>query len=109
PVFKLPLHSPEERQQVLMKCNSTRENYPCASYTHRLFEEQADRTPGAIAVRFQDQTLTYCELNSRANQLAHHLMSLGAGAEVLVAICLERSLDLVIAMLAFMKTGSTYL
>ena len=108
-VFELPLLSPAEREQVLLKWNSTREDYPCASYTHRLFEEQADRTPGAIAVRFQDQTLTYCELNSRANQLAYHLVSLGAGAEVLVAICLERSLDLVIAMLASMKSGSAYL
>ncbi len=108
-VFELPLLSPAERKHVLEQWNDTREEYPHDSCTHQLFEAQVDRTPNAIAVTFQDQKLTYCELNSRANQLAHQLVSLGAGAEVLVAICLERSLDLVVAMLAAMKSGSAYL
>jgi amino acid adenylation domain-containing protein len=108
-VFDLPLLSPAERKHVLLKWNNTREHYPHARSAPRLIEAQVDKTPDAIAVRFQDQTLTYSELNSRANHLAHHLVSLGAGAEVLVGICLERSLDLVIAMLAAMKSGGAYL
>ena len=108
-VFDLPLLSPAERRHVLLKWNNTREDYPHAGCAPRLIEEQVDETPDAIAVRFQDKTLTYSELNSRANQLAHHLVNLGAGAELLVAIGLERSLDLVIALLAVMKSGGAYL
>jgi amino acid adenylation domain-containing protein len=108
-VFDLPLLSPAERKHVLLKWNNTRQHYPYARCAPRLIEAQVDKTPDAIAVRFQHQTLTYSELNSRANRLAHHLVSLGAGAEVLVGICLERSLDLVIAMLAVMKSGGAYL
>ena len=108
-VFDLPLLSSAERKHVLLKWNNTRGDYPHVSCAHRLFEAQVDRTPDAIAVRFQDQKLTYRDLNSRANRLAHHLVSLGAGTEVLVAICVERSLDLVIAMLAAMKSGGAYL
>ena len=108
-VFNLSLLSRAEREQILLKWNNTREKYPQATCASRLFEAQADRKPDAIAVRFQDQKLTYWDLNSRANQLARHLVSLGAGPEVLVAICVERSLDLVIALLAAMKSGAAYL
>src|SRR5215831_3693806 len=108
-VFDLPLLSPAERKHVLLRWNNTRAHYPHADCAPRLIEAQVDKAPDAIAVRFQDQNLTYRELNSRANQMAHHLVSLGAGAEVLVGICLERSLDLVIAMLAVMKSGAAYL
>jgi len=108
-VSELPLLSPAERDRILLKWNNTGEDYPHHSCTHRLFEAQVDRTPDAIAVRFQDQKLTYRDLNSRANRLARHLVSLGVEAEALVAIGVERSLDLVIAMLAVMKSGGTYL
>ncbi len=108
-VFDLPLLSSKEREELLLKWNNSREDYPDAHCTHRLFEAQVQKAPDAVAVKFQAQQLTYQELNSRANQLARHLVSLGAGAEVLVAVCLERSLDLVIALLAVMKSGAAYL
>ena len=93
----------------MLKWNNTGEDYPHHSCAHRLFEAQVDRTPDAIAVRFQDQKLTYRDLNSRANRLARHLVSLGVEAEALVAIGVERSLDLVIAILAVVKSGGAYL
>jgi amino acid adenylation domain-containing protein len=108
-VFDLPLLSPAEREHVLLKWNNTREHYPHALCAPRLIEAQVDKTPDAIAARFKDQSLTYSDLNSRANRLAHHLINLGVGAEVPVAICVQRSLDLVIAMLATMKSGGAYL
>lgn len=105
----LPLLSTAEREQILLTWNNTRKDYPRDTCTHRLIEAQVERAPDAIAVSFRDQKLTYLELNSRANRLAHHLVTLGAGAEVLVAINLERSLNLVIALLAVMKSGGAYL
>jgi len=108
-VFDLPLLSSKEREELLLKWNNSREDYPGANCTHRLFEAQVQKEPDAVAVKFQAQQLTYQELNSRANQLARYLVSLGAGANVLVAVCLERSLDLVIALLAVMKSGAAYL
>ena len=76
---------------------------------HQLFEQQVERTPEAIALIFQEQQLTYDQLNRRANQLAHHLLSLGVGPEVIVAVCLERSVELIIALLAILKAGGAYL
>ncbi len=74
-----------------------------------LFEAQVERTPKAIAVVFEEQSLTYTELNHRANQLAHYLRTLGVGAEVLVGISLERSLEMIIGLLAILKAGGAYL
>ena len=108
-VFDLPLLSSKEREELLLKWNNSREDYPGANCTHRFFEAQVQKEPDAVAVKFQAQQLTYQELNSRANQLARYLVSLGAGANVLVAVCLERSLDLVVALLAVMKSGAAYL
>jgi amino acid adenylation domain-containing protein len=108
-VFNLPLLSSRKREELLLKWNNSRQDYPDANCTHRLFEAQVQKAPNAVAVKFQAQRLTYQELNSRANQLARYLVSLGVGAEVLVAVCLERSLDLVIALLAVMKSGAAYL
>ena len=76
---------------------------------HQLFEEQVERTPDATAVIFSGQQLTYRELNARANQLAHHLIKLGVGADVLVGICVERSLEMVVGLLAILKAGGAYL
>ncbi|NEQ95204.1 MAG: amino acid adenylation domain-containing protein [Cyanothece sp. SIO2G6] len=76
---------------------------------HHRIEQQVERTPNAVALIYETQQLTYQELNHQANQLAHHLQQLGAGPEVPVAIYLERSLDLLIALLAILKTGATYL
>ncbi len=108
-VFDLPLLAATERAEILRQPNDTRtDDFPvgCAP---QLFEEQVERTPEAIAIRCRDEELTYRELNARANRMARHLVSQGAGREVLVAIKLERSLDLVSALLAVMKSGSAYL
>src|SRR5215217_259041 len=75
---------------------------------HELFEEQVERTPNAIAVVYEDYQLTYCELNRRANQLAHYLRSQGVTQEVLVAVCLERCIEIPIAILAVLKSGGAY-
>jgi amino acid adenylation domain-containing protein len=76
---------------------------------HQLFEQQVERTPDAIALIFEDQQLTYRDLNARANQLAHHLIDLGVGPEVIVAVCLERSVELIIALVGIHKAGGVYL
>jgi amino acid adenylation domain-containing protein len=75
---------------------------------HQLFETQVERTPDAIAIQFKDQVLTYKQLNQKANQLAHTLQSLGVGAEVLVGVYLERSLELIVSLLAILKAGGAY-
>lgn len=81
---------------------------PAETCIHRLFEIQAERAPDAVAVSFGDGRLTYGELNRRANQLAHHLRSLGVGPEVLVALCVERSLDAVVGLFGVLKAGGAY-
>jgi len=110
-IGELPLLTPEERQQLLVEWNDTVVDYPgdqCNKCIHRLFEQQAERTPDAPAVEFGKQQLTYRELNAHANQLAHHLRSLGVGADVLVGLCVERSLELVVALLGILKAGGAY-
>ncbi|WNN92284.1 non-ribosomal peptide synthetase [Gloeocapsopsis dulcis] len=97
-----------ERHQLLVEWNDTSIEYPQQQCIHQLFEEQVKRTPDAIAVVFEDEQLTYRELNTRANQLAHYLRSLGVKPEVLVGICVERSLDMVIGLLAILKAGGAY-
>jgi amino acid adenylation domain-containing protein len=76
---------------------------------HQLFERHVVQTPEAIALIFRDQRLTYAELNTRANQLAQHLIAQGVGPEVIVAVCLERSVELIVALLAILKAGGAYL
>ncbi|HEY9872305.1 MAG TPA: amino acid adenylation domain-containing protein, partial [Candidatus Obscuribacterales bacterium] len=78
------------------------------AFIHQLFEYQVEQTPDAVAVVFEGQHLTYRDLNSRANQLAHHLRGLGVGSEVLVGICVERSLEMVVGLLGILKAGSAY-
>ena len=94
---------------MLVEWNQARRELPESPLVHRLFEAQVRRAPEAPALRFGAETLTYAELNARANQLAHHLRRLGVGPEVLVAIRLERSIDLVVAMLATLKAGGAWL
>ena len=104
----LPLLTEAERQQLLVEWNDTKTDHPQDLCVHQLFEAQVERTPDAIAVVFEDEQLTYGELNRRANQLAHHLRALGVGPEVPVAICLERSLEMVIGLLGILKAGGVY-
>ncbi|MEH1894384.1 MAG: amino acid adenylation domain-containing protein [Nostoc sp.] len=105
---ELSLLTETERHQLLVEWNNTEVEYPQQLCIHQLFEAQVERTPDAVAVVFEDEQLTYCELNTRANQLAHYLQALGVKPEVLVGICVERSLDMVIGLLAILKAGGAY-
>jgi amino acid adenylation domain-containing protein len=106
---RLELLGEAERALVLEAWNDTAAEVPADRCIHALFEAQAARTPDAVAVVLDDDSLTYRELNERANRLAHHLAHLGAGPEARVGICLERSLEMVVAMLAVLKAGAAYL
>ncbi|MCZ8118403.1 MAG: amino acid adenylation domain-containing protein [Microcystis sp. LE18-22.4A] len=105
----LPLLNPEEEYQLLEGWNETKADYSYNKCIHQLIEEQAARTPDAVAVVFENQQLTYAELNSRANQLAHYLRSLGLETEVIVGLCVERSLDMIVALIGILKAGAAYL
>jgi aspartate racemase len=107
-ISQLPLLTEPERHQLLVEFNDTAVDYPRDKCVHQLFEEQVERTPDAVAVIFEDQQLTYRELNERANQLAHHLIALGVGPETLVGLCLERSAELVVGILGILKAGGAY-
>jgi aspartate racemase len=105
---ELSLLTEAERQQVLVEWNDTRSDQQNELCIHQLFEAQAERTPDAIAVIFQDEQLAYKQLNRRANQLAHHLRALGVGPEVPVGICLKDSLEIVVGLLGTLKAGGVY-
>jgi amino acid adenylation domain-containing protein/non-ribosomal peptide synthase protein (TIGR01720 family) len=107
-VGELPILSRAERQEVLLRWNDTGKAYPTALRLHQLFEAQVQRTPDAVAVVFEDQRLTYAELDQRANQLAHHLRRLGVGPETLVGVCMERSLEMIVALYGTLKAGGAY-
>lgn len=107
-IAELPILREPEQHQMLIAWNDTVANYPKDQCLHQLFEAQVALTPEAIAALFEDKHLTYHELNSRANQLAHYLQKLGVGPETLVGICTERSLDMVVALLAVLKAGGAY-
>ncbi|MEG4119910.1 amino acid adenylation domain-containing protein [Microcoleus sp. N9_B4] len=108
-ISELPLLKAAEQQQLLVDWNRTDTNYPQDACIHELFEAQAALTPDAVAIVFGEQQLTYQQLNCRANQLAHYLQTLGAGPEVLVGICFDRSMDAIVSLLAVLKAGSAYL
>ncbi|HEX5870375.1 MAG TPA: amino acid adenylation domain-containing protein, partial [Longimicrobium sp.] len=97
-----------ERALVLEAWNRTDAEYPADRCIHELFEAQAARTPDAVAVVFEEESLTYRELNERANRLAHYLRRRGVGPEARVGICLERSLEMVVSLLAVLKAGAAY-
>ncbi|MFI9008491.1 non-ribosomal peptide synthase/polyketide synthase [Actinosynnema sp. NPDC053489] len=108
-VFELPWLSDAEREQVLVSWNGTSPGTPVADTVPSLFAAQAARTPDAVAVTCEGASLTYRELDERANRLAHHLVAAGAGPESLVALRFPRSLDLVVAVLGVLKSGAAYL
>ena len=108
PLSELKLLSDSEYQQLVHEWNQTRAPYPSEALLHQLFEQQVERTPAAIALVFQDAKLTYQELNTRANQLAHYLRRQGVGPESLVGVLMERSMELVVALLGVLKAGAAY-
>jgi surfactin family lipopeptide synthetase A len=107
-VAEIPLVSDRERHKILVDWNNTQADYPKDKCIHQLFEAIVEQTPDAVAVVFEDEQLTYKELNQRANQLAHYLANLGVGPEVLVGICVERSLEMVVGLLGILKAGGAY-
>ena len=107
-VDHLRLLTETERHQVLYEWNATEREYPRDKCVHELFEEQVRRSPEATAVAWQEKELSYGELNARANRLAHYLRELGVGPEIRVAICAERSFEMIVGLLAILKAGGVY-
>lgn len=108
-VSELEILSKSDRHKLLFEFNQTQTDYPLDKCIHELFTEQAAKTPDQVAVVFEDQQLTYAQLNARANQLARYLQNLGVEPEVLVGIYLERSPLIIISLLAILKAGGAYL
>lgn len=104
----LPLLTAAERQQLLVEWNATARDYPQGQCLHELFEAQVERTPASTAVAFEGERLTYNELNARSNQLAYCLRNLGVGPDVLVGLCVERSMEMVVGLLGILKAGGAY-
>jgi amino acid adenylation domain-containing protein len=104
----LPLLTEAERQQLLVEWNDTQAEYPDTSLIQELFEERVAHAPNSVAVVFDGGQLTYHELNRRANQLGHYLQRMGGGPEVMVGVMLERSVDVLVSLLAILKAGATY-
>ncbi|PHM36579.1 non-ribosomal peptide synthetase [Xenorhabdus innexi] len=107
-VMTLPMLPESEQQQLLVGFNATQTDFPQNALIHQLFETQAARYPDAIAVMYEDQTISYRELNRRANRLAHHLIVSGVCPDDRVAICLERSPEMIVGLLAILKAGGAY-
>ncbi|MCA1634100.1 MAG: amino acid adenylation domain-containing protein, partial [Acidobacteria bacterium] len=107
PLRSIPLVTQEE-QSLLASWNDTRADYGQAECLHTLFERQAARTPDAVAVTFNGTELKYRELEARANQLARHLRTLGVGPEARAGVCMQRSIEMVVALLGVLKAGAAY-
>ncbi|MFG6107725.1 amino acid adenylation domain-containing protein [Leptothoe sp. EHU-05/26/07-4] len=107
-VKTLPLLNSSEQHQLLVEWNNTAKPYPQEKCIHHWFEAQVEKDPNTVAVIFEDKQLTYQALNARANQLAHYLQSLGVGPDVLVGICVDRSLEMIVGLLGILKAGGAY-
>ncbi|MBC3414337.1 AMP-binding protein, partial [Pseudomonas sp. SWRI51] len=107
-VAELPLLGAAERERTLLTWNATAEQYPLDQSIQQLIEAQVVRTPDAPALAYADTTLSYAQLNARANRLAHRLIALGVGPDVLVGIAVERSVEMVVGLLAILKAGGAY-
>jgi non-ribosomal peptide synthetase component F len=107
-VDHLPLLDAAERHRLLYEWNDTRTEFRGHGYVHALFEQQVAKTPDAVAAGFEDEWLSYEELNRRANRLAHYLRKLGVRADGRVAICLERGLEMLVGVLGVLKAGGAY-
>ncbi|NNC33231.1 non-ribosomal peptide synthetase, partial [Longimicrobium terrae] len=108
PVGSIEVLPAEERARVVVEWNATGAPFPREACVHQLFEAQVERTPDVVAVTGADGTLTYAELNARANRLAHHLIGLGVGPDVLVGVCTERGMEMAVGLLAVLKAGGAY-
>ena len=108
PVCRLPVLSSAERERMLVEWNATEAPYPAEQCIHELFEAQVRKNPDAIALVHEVAHLTYGQLNAQANRLAHYLRELGVGPDTLVALCFERSLEMVVGVLAVLKAGGAY-
>lgn len=107
-ISELPILTEAEQRQLLLEWNSTAALYPADKTVHELFEEQAARTPDAVAVVFRDKQLNFSELNRRANQVARYLQRLSVDPETLVGICLERSVEMIVGIIGILKAGCAY-
>lgn len=108
-ISELEILTERDRQQLLYDFNNSHRDFPQNQLTHQIFEAQALSTPDNIALVYENQQLTYSQLNTRANQLAHYLQQLGVQPETIVAICLERSIEAIVAIIAILKAGGAYL
>ena len=108
-IAQMPLLSPAERQQILVDWNKTDRPFMRDKCLHELFIDQAARTPGAVAVSYAGESLTYAELDARSNQLARYISRLGVAPDDPVGLSVDRSLDMIVAMLAILKAGGAYL
>ena len=108
-ICELSLLTASEQEQLLFKFNQTRADYPQDASLHQLFEQQVELIPDSIALISKSEKLTYRQLNYRVNQLVHYLQKQGVKKETLVALCLERELDMVVGILAILKAGSAYI
>jgi amino acid adenylation domain-containing protein len=104
----LPLLTARERARLLVEWSDTRRDYRRDSFLHELIEAQAERTPDAVALTFEEEDMPYRELNERANQLAHFLRRFGVGPDVLVGVCMQRSAGMMVALLGVLKAGGAY-
>src|SRR5262249_46640139 len=107
-IDRLPLLDKAERRQLLVEWNATERPYPQGRCIHEPFEEQVERTPDATALAHEEQSLSYGQLNGRANRLAHYLQELGVGPDARVAICAQRGIEMVVGALATLKAGGAY-
>ena len=109
PIGEMKILGLEEEKRIVEDWNRTEAEYPKDKCVHELFEEQVRKSPQAVAVVYEETSLTYEELNTRANQLAHYLRKRGVGPEVIVGICVERSLEMMVGLLGILKAGGAYL
>jgi len=109
PISSLPLMTEQEKQIMLHDWNDTRTDFPIDSSMHQWFESLAQNDPDAVAVIYNDQKLSYAELNARANQLARYLLKLNIAPENLIGICMERSLEMVVSILGALKAGAAFI
>src|SRR5262249_24323385 len=107
-ISEIEFLSATERDQLLIEWNNTTSDSPSDKCIHQLFEEQAAKRPEAVAIADGDREITYQELNATANKLAHYLRQYGLSSDLRAGICIERSLDTIVGLLAILKAGGVY-